>query len=29
MQQVIQDLQQLRQVSGNAQIDLLKQKKND
>ena len=29
MQQVIQDLQELRQVSGNAQIDLLKQKKND
>ena len=29
MQQVIQGLQELRQVSGNAQIELLKQKKND
>ena len=29
MQQVIQDLHELRQVSGNAQIDLLTQKKND
>ena len=29
MEQVIQDLHELRQVSGNAQIDLLAQKKND